>query len=290
MQTTLLALWGMARPLIMLSVILVYIAGIIMAYAQGYALAPMPIAWGFTALMLVSLSIHYTNEYADVETDALTRKTLYSGGSGVLPGGTVPRQLAMQAAWITMLLGVGVGLVALLYGYLPLVSFILLLLGTAGGWMYSLPPLKLAWRGWGEVDNALLGGLLLPLYAYTSLSQRLDVNMVIGLIPLTLLVFLNLLATTWADREADQQVGKFTLATFVPLPRLRLLYTLVLISAYLCLFLCLPREVMMGSLFALPVSLWGWRTYTRLHSPYPTSNAMLVLLIGQMAAWLIVAG
>ena len=33
---------------------------------------------------------HYANEYADVDTDSLTKRTLYSGGSGVLPSGIVP--------------------------------------------------------------------------------------------------------------------------------------------------------------------------------------------------------
>ena len=40
-------------------------------------------------------------------------------------------------------------------------------LGAFFGWMYSVRPFALAWHGWGEVDNAALGGVLLPTRAST---------------------------------------------------------------------------------------------------------------------------
>ena len=108
MIQTLQALWGMARPLIMGSVVLVYMDGLLIARAHGHLLSVDRIAWGLAALLLVSLSIHYTNEYADYETDARTTPTRYSGGSGVLPCGEVPRILVLQAAWVSLLLGMAV--------------------------------------------------------------------------------------------------------------------------------------------------------------------------------------
>lgn len=59
---TLRALWGMARPLIMVSVVLVYANGLLIARAHGYPLRWEAIVWSGVALLLVSLSIHYTNE------------------------------------------------------------------------------------------------------------------------------------------------------------------------------------------------------------------------------------
>lgn len=292
MITIILALWGMARPLILLSVILVYMAGLLMARADGYPLERQPILWGFAALLLVALSIHYTNEYADYETDALTTPTLYSGGSGVLAQGKVPRQLALQAAWVSLFGGASVGVWGLTAQILTWQTLAILLAGGFFGWMYSLPPLKLAWRGWGELDNAILGGIFLHGFGYSVVTGTLKVSVILACVPFTLLVFNNLLATTWADHRADAQVGKNTLAVQWPVPRLRMLYGLCLFSALASLFFLhnqiVPLEVVLGSLLAVPLLLWGWFTYTRLHNPYPTSNGMVVFVIGQMVGWYLV--
>ena len=164
-----------------------------------------------------------------------------------------------------------------------------LVVGAWGGWMYSLPPLRLAWNGWGELDNALLGGILLHVYGHSVLSGRIDLKVIAGCVPFMLLAFNNLLATTWADRDADAQVGKNTLATRWSISQLRTLYAGVAVIAFALLLLLrgwvLPPSVAYAGFLALPMVVWGWRTYTRIHNPYPTSNAMVVFLLAQMGAW-----
>jgi len=96
-------------------------------------------------MMLVSVSIHYTNEYADYQTDALKNRTLYSRGSGVLQSGSVPRKVALQAALITQILAIGIELIATFLSMHSWVALSTLVIGILGGWVYSLPPLKLAW-------------------------------------------------------------------------------------------------------------------------------------------------
>lgn len=283
------ALWGMARPLIMLSVILVYGAGGLIARAAEYPLNAQAFGWGLAALLFVALSIHYVNEYADYQTDALTRRTPFSGGSGVLPSGDVPRILALQAGWLTLILGVIIAMMGIFTGILTINTLIVLLIGAVGGWMYSLPPLKLAWRGWGEVDNALLGGMLLPLYGYTVQTGRIDGWVMLACLPFTLLVFINLLATTWADREADSHAGKYTLATRLPMLSLRVIYGAVALLCFILLILLagqtLPQRVAISGFVALPLVVWGGLRYTRIHSPHPTVFAMIIFLLAQMLLW-----
>lgn len=286
------ALWGMARPFIMLSVILVYAAGAIVAWATTKTLDWGVFWYGFIVLLLASMSIHYVNEYADYETDAITAATAYSGGSGVLPGGDVPRGLALWAAWVTLGAGVMLAVVGILTGIFPAVALPLLLLGAFGGWMYSLPPLKLIWNGWGEVDNALLGGMLLPLYGYTVTTGSADLWVALAFLPFALVDFLNLLATTWPDRHADVQVGKRTLATRWPVQRLRLVYIGVATVAMLLLATqvggTLPVDVALISLLVLPLVVIGTVTYTRVESPQVSVSAMVLLLLLQMGGWLVV--
>lgn len=99
-MTSVRALWRMARPLLLLVVIPIYMIGCLIARSFGYPLTLASLLWGLAALLPVLLATHYANEYADVETDALTRRTPFSGGSGVLPEGGAPRTLALSAAWI----------------------------------------------------------------------------------------------------------------------------------------------------------------------------------------------
>ena len=285
MKNKIFALWGMVRPLIMLSVILVYGAGTLVARVDGYRVDTLAFWWGLVALLLVSASIHYTNEYADFETDALTQATLYSGGSGVLPSGIVPRSFALSAAWVSLILGLLVALGGIFASILPNLIFPLLLLGAFWGWMYSLPPLKLAWNGWGELDNALLGGMLLPLFGYVAQTGKIEMGVLLAFLPFTLFVFINLLATTWADREADSEVGKYTLATRVPIPRLQVLYLSVAIIAFTLVPLVVPKTVALAGFLAFPLVVVGAFRYTRIHSPAPTTNAMIVYLLTQMVAW-----
>jgi 1,4-dihydroxy-2-naphthoate octaprenyltransferase len=161
------------------------------------------------------------------------------------------------------------------------------------GWQYSLPPLALAWHGWGELDNALLGGVLLPVYA-VAVAGEVTVASVLAFLPFGCVVFVNLLATTWPDREADAAVGKDTLATRLTTDGLRLLYAGVLLAGGVSMALLhggpVPAVVCRASLLAAPPLLWGLVAYTRKRSPFPTVTGMVVLAGTQFVGWVAVVG
>jgi 1,4-dihydroxy-2-naphthoate octaprenyltransferase len=156
--------------------------------------------------------------------------------------------------------------------------------------MYSLPPLKLAWRGLGEVDNAFLGGILLPLHGYITVTGRFDSWVVLACLPFFFLCFNNLLAVTWPDRHADAQVGKMTLATIWPEGRLRKLYLIVATASFVSLLLLsgwiFPFEVTIVSLFSLPFVISGSATYTKNRVSSSTVYAMVVMMLFQMSMWI----
>jgi 1,4-dihydroxy-2-naphthoate octaprenyltransferase len=283
------AVFRMSRPPQVFMVSIVYSFGAIIAAATGISYNPTSFLYGLVTIIPVSMSIHFANEYADSETDALTIRTLFSGGSGALPETGLPRRLALISAWISLMIGVSLAVGGLVSGHISTAALLVLGVGGFFGWMYSLPPLRLAWRGWGELDNALLGGALLPLYGYVAQSGRVDLSVIAVCLPFAALVFVNLLATTWADREADSIVGKFTLATRWTTKHLRILYAIVSLSAFTVLLLLnrwlLPPIVVRASFLVLPLVVLGALSYTRYRNPFPTVAAMVAMLFVQAAAW-----
>jgi 1,4-dihydroxy-2-naphthoate octaprenyltransferase len=279
----------MARPPQLLAIILVYILGSLVARSHGISFNLTAFLFGLAVVLPVSASIHYANEYADHETDSLTIRTLFSGGSGALPESGLSPVVALKAAWIALMAGSFLGLLGWFWGIISPAGLAVLMWGAFWGWMYSLKPLALAWHGWGELDNAMLGGVALPVYAYVVQSGQLDWRAVLIFIPFGMLVFVNLLATTWADKDADAAVGKYTLATRWSVARLRLVYLAVGLGAFIFLLsfanLLFPPIIIRYSLLVLPVLIWGLLVYTRQHSPFPTVAAMTVFLLLQIAAW-----
>ena len=279
----------MARSLQLLSIALVYLFGIIIAAASGWAYDFEAIIIEFLALMPISVSIHYANEYADYETDSLTTRTPYSGGSGALPESGLAPRIALIGAWAVLLIGSLTALAGAISGILASTTLIILAVGAFFGWKYSLPPLKLAWRGYGEFTNAALGGVLLTIYGYSTQTGKVDGFILLATIPFGMLAFNNLLAVTWSDRGADASAGKNTLAVQLNQKHLRLIYAFVALTAYLLLVFLhegiFPPIVAAAGFAALPLTLWAGGVYTRKQSPFPSVAAMMVFLIVQTIAW-----
>lgn len=281
----------MSRPAQLSMIILVYGLGVLLAFARGTVTSVGPILLGFVALIPTALSVHYINEYADFETDALSEGTAFSGGSGALQNSQLPRSFARDATVVTgllvpvvLLLGAGVGVV-LSPTAVALLAAILLL-----GWGYSVGP-AFAWNGLGELDNALVGGVLLPLYGVAATAGTISASAVLVVLPFGVVLFCNLLATHWPDREADAQVGKETLATRWSRRRLKATYGAAL-GLYIGLVALLwggplPLPVAVASAMVIPHFLWAFKEYTVRESPAPTVGAMASLATLQTIAWAI---
>ena len=284
------ALWRMARPSQLALIGLVYVLGIAMAAGYGATPEPQGALRGLVALLPVAASVHYANEYADYETDALTTRTPFSGGSGALIDTGIPRRLALAAAVVTG--GLGLTVVATV-GVGSSAAAGLLAVIFLAGWQYSLPPLRFAWRGLGAFVNAALGGVLLPLYGYAVVAGQVTTEPVLATIPFALVVFVNLLETTWPDREADAAVGKRTLVVHWPVRAVRAAYALGSVAAAGSVVVLagavLPRLVAAAALAPMVGLVWGITRFTRRETPLPAVLTMVAVAATTTAAWAVVA-
>jgi 1,4-dihydroxy-2-naphthoate octaprenyltransferase len=286
------ALIRLGRPLILPGGILAYALGTAMGYWRVGSLDWGRAAAGLLVTEVTNLVAHYADEYADVDTDTLTRRTWFSGGSGVLPAGLVPASWALRMAIALAVLALALAGTFIATGVLPAHTGWMVGVGLAGGWFYSMPPVCLERRGLGELDNALLGGILAPLMGYTVQVGQPSLDAVLALLPIFALVLANLLGIHWADREADAAVRKRSLAVVVG-ERARPLYHVLIAAAYL-LGLALtgwivPLSVTAALLLTLPVSLWVAATFTRQPSPVPSALAMAIAIAAVALGWIVAA-
>jgi 1,4-dihydroxy-2-naphthoate polyprenyltransferase len=286
----LVAMLKMGRFTILPGGMLAYALGTAMGanHAGGFHWAPALL--GFLVTELANLAAHYADEYADIDTDSLARRTLFSGGSGVLPSGAVPPSWALITALI--LAGLSLLFTALftLYGWLPAAGFWILAAGLLLGWFYSMKPLSLERRTLGEPVNAVLGGFLMPLMGYTMQTGAPSWPAFVALAPVFLMVFAGLLGVHWADREADRLVGKRSMVVLLG-KRTRQFHNLLTMLAYSSLLLLagnfLPPPVVIAFLATLPFGLWAAFAITRQESPHPGSLTMAIVLIAATAGWIL---
>lgn len=161
------------------------------------------------------LYIVYANDYADIETDRCNRTfTMFSGGSRVLVEKRLRPEQLRRASYLMAGLCIGCAVVlAIVYARglaLPLVAVSLLLL-----WMYSYPPLRLNYRGGGELLQMIGLGVVLPVFGFSAQSGTLigfPWSLLWVILPTQLACAL---ATSLPDEPSDRLSGKHTVAVFL---------------------------------------------------------------------------
>ncbi len=162
----------------------------------------------------VQLAINVSNDVFDTAQgadDANVTPTKFSGGSRVIQYGLVTfRQMATLAVGFFAAVA-AIGLLLLVLRGSPA----LLVIGVTGfvvGLGYTAPPLKLVYRGLGEIAVAVGFGPLMLLGAYVVQTRGvLSWEPFVASIPIAVLIALVLYVNEIPDRRGDARAGKRTL-------------------------------------------------------------------------------
>lgn len=161
------------------------------------------------------LYIVFANDYADQETDALNRtSTIFSGGSRVLVDGSLAPRALFRAAALMAFLALGTG-VALVVGWDRTASLPLMAAGIALLWAYSYAPLRMSYRGGGELLQMLGVGLVLPLIGFEAQAGSLAAFPWAALAFLLPLNLATSLSTALPDEPSDRASEKRTAAVLL---------------------------------------------------------------------------
>jgi 1,4-dihydroxy-2-naphthoate octaprenyltransferase len=186
--------------------------GAAIARADGFS------AWGlwglaFLGAACIHLGLNTLNDIFDERSGADAANmtpTPFSGGSRVVLYGLV----AKRSMWVLALVLFGLG--SAIGGYLALTRATeILWLGVAGVVLsvgYTAPPLKLVYRGVGDVAVAAGFGPIMTLGSYAVVAQRLSFEAFFASLPVAIFVMLILYVNQVPDRRGDAAAGKRTVA------------------------------------------------------------------------------
>ncbi len=196
--------------------------------------------WGYAVFLPAHLMVNYSNEYFDQEVDRYSYKTNFSGGSGVLLDHpelvNFTRKFSLTLIIISLILGISFS-----YTYNSVMFLILTISGNLLGWFYTAPPLKLSYRGLGEIATVLTG-FLMPGLGYVAVTGTINLPFLIFSIPLMVFLLIFILSVEIPDREADLKGGKKTFIVRYGRENSLFLTMAAAILASLC-FLALPNNI-----------------------------------------------
>jgi 1,4-dihydroxy-2-naphthoate polyprenyltransferase len=225
--------WRLADPKISLASMASLFLGACAAAAVG------PLHWGWLALTVlgifcIEVAKNASGEIFDFDsgTDpgvAPEHRTPFSGGKRVLVEGLLTRGQTIGIAAVAYLLGIAIGLVIVVYRE-PMVLW-LGMIGVGAAYFYNAAPLRLAYRGLGELTVAFCYGPLICSGMYLVQQGTVTLQVFALSLPLGLLIGAFLWINEFPDVHADQKAHKKTLVVRMGLRQASRVFAMIMVTA-----------------------------------------------------------
>ncbi len=203
----------LARFRFLLPGILIYSLGALLAIIDGAKADPLKFLLGYGIFGTAHLSVSFSNDYFDRKADIIAKQTPFSGGSGVLVQHPELSRFAVKFAIALIAVSIAVAvLFDSIYAYGPFFLG-LVVLGALLGWFYTAPPIKLAYRGLGEISTVIATGLIMPAMGYFVMAGGIDISMVALSFPLMCYALFFIISVELPDVDVDRLAGKRNLLT-----------------------------------------------------------------------------
>ncbi len=235
-----LAVWfRVIRIKFLLSSIIAVSLGLTLSYWQRQEIDVIHAAVTVGGVIALHASVDLLNDFWDYKRgiDALTKKTKFSGGTGVLPEGLLRPSRVYWAGVISLVLGSAAGVYFVIsYGWV-----IAAILGFAVLSIYFYST-KIVDSGLGEVFVGTKGTMIVLGTVYIQTQTVLFQDVAAGVIIGTLSAFV-LYITSFPDHDADKEKGRRTLVIVLGKKRAASLFWAFPIIVYLV--------ILGGSLFGM---------------------------------------
>src|SRR5574338_26012 len=191
----------------LLSSVIAVFLGLVINWWQHQTLDAINAALTFAGVIALHASVDLLNDYWDFKRniDTNTKRTKFSGGTGVLPEGLLKPKEVYVAGVISLILGAAIG------GYFIFINgitiAIILAFAIISIYFYST---RIVDSGLGEVFVAIKGTMIV-LGTYFVQSSKITAEPVLGGIVLGVLSSMVLFVNSFPDFDADKASGRRTL-------------------------------------------------------------------------------
>jgi len=198
-------------PFTIATVVPVLLGAAVAAY-HGY-FNPLLLILTLVGAVSIHLGLNMANDYFDTKlgADEINKTpTPFSGGSRIIQYGLLTPSSVITLSTLFYLMGIGIGLyLAFLRGFIPILS--IMLLGFLLSFFYTAPPIKLAYRGLGELAVGTGFGPVIVMGSYYVQAQSFHITPLLASIPVGILIALILYVNEIPDMQSDAKAGKITL-------------------------------------------------------------------------------
>ena len=279
-----LKMWFLeTRPqFLILSVVLGFLGACIAwydgAFHLGYALL------AFAGLLLTHISVNTLNDYFDYKSgiDLEVKRTPFSGGSGILPPGSLKPRQVLWLGLGSLLLAIPIGVFFVITSGWQLIP--LLIVAALCVVLYTPVILRIHWPEWAP---GLGIGALPILGLYFIQTGEYTLHALIASIPSGILVHNLLLLNEFPDVEADRKGGRKTTPIIIGRSKASIFYSLMTVAAYLWIIGSVIAGIMpvycLIALLTLPFAMKAIRGSMKYQEmnifiPAMASNVMVVLI------------
>jgi 1,4-dihydroxy-2-naphthoate octaprenyltransferase len=254
-------LFRLSRPDLLLADIFIGLMGLGIARYLNFRIDWILFWLGTAWVMAVQLGAVYLHQYFDlrIESDRESHTRLFAGNP-VLGSGEekLPRSTALNLGLAVLAIAGAISVMLFRYPGFGFAAALLMGLTLTGALAYSLPPLRLARSGYGELLVAVFFGYLVHSLAFVlqaGIPHRL-VTMVA--LPLILLITAAQLALAFPGYAADQKYGRMNLLQKIGWQNAVAVHNSLIMLAYLSLagaaVLGFPRSVGLRAVWSFPLA------------------------------------
>lgn len=262
------------------------LVGTALAYSSANVFHPVLFILAILGMVSLHAGANIANDYFDHTSgnDWLNKNvTPFSGGSQLIQQDLLSPKSVLIGAWIALSIGIMTGVIIF---FLTKSLFILILglTGLLGGYFYTASPVKLGYRGVGELVIGLLFGLL-PVYgSYYLQTRTIDLVPLVPGILVAMLIFLIILVNEFPDAPADAAVNKKTLVVLIGEKPALWCFRIVLIATFIIAVVVLIFRTLVVPVFfylatfplALIILKYSSRDITKKSGEY-TVNKLTIL-------------
>jgi 1,4-dihydroxy-2-naphthoate octaprenyltransferase len=239
--------------------ILPFVLGNLLVWHTTGSLNLAIMGWGILGVEFILLTTHYSGEYFDYEVDNLAARlgrNRFSGGSQILQAGIIPREHALIAAIISLVLAGAVSFVLQFYYNTGIFTIPLGAIGVLSGIFYAAKPIRGAYRGMGEIWIGLCYGWLTLAASYYIQTGRLPYLVHWTSLPIAFSIFNVILINEFPDYMADREAGKQNLVVRFGKKRMSRIYVLMNLAIWISFILTVRAGIPIKALlFFLPIFL-----------------------------------